>query len=966
MAAVIAKGNASITINTQETEAKLVFVPDPEGLGWDVDAVVKLTGENRLSPPPSPKLLEPFLQKAARVKTQTPMELVLFEGVPPEDPVSEGVSWELLPVPEYIMPYKDETLAKAAPPELYRVKTEKIKKETIVKKAASLPFLPPKEELVVTWEKKETREAVAVNPAFKDIKYVEKGKKAGVATPPKPGKPGKNVFGRPIPPANTGEGGILFGLGLVREKSDVYAQYSGLLRIGENWADVVPLAKPQWSVSTGSDGVTLFFKFEPGDPRFPQPTGAEVRAAALAQGAAETILVPVQTLDEAIQESIKTGEAVLAFSLFQVQEAAARVDISPDRLKASLYLRKGVAGARPLEMKAISQALRDSKVQGFDPEQLKAAIHAFMEGPDLELKEYVLVSGIASTRGKDRDVKVTVELLPEAAKTALLERLKTRYSDRSREAAKAFPLEEVSGMALVEKGACIARVGVSSAGEAGKDIFGNVLPGLPGNDPELKLFRGLQQHGSDIKADQGGLLLIKASERNFWGELIDYRDGKISTHISEDAMEASVDLLREIGAGLPLNQEAVLKALAETGVVKGIDHGAVENACRLALNKGECAAQFVAKGEPPVPKGGVSIKWLVPINQPRNGRAQSLSVSAGAALAEISGEEAEGRPGFNVKGIVLEPEKGTLLAIEHDDSIREAALEKGKRLVAARAGELNFDGKVLKISTLQGIQGDVGPSTGNIKFSGEIRVAGKVQPGFAVIGGLNVLIAGSADSALISAGGKVIVTQGVRGGGKGVIRARNTIEALFVEQATLMAVEDIRVKSGCVRCNIKTNGKLLVAAEDGKLVGGVCKARLGVNAGDIGSEQGNQTEISFGQDYLIKDQIEVTDEEIEKVRAALEKVDEKIKQVIRIPLSLDAARAEKVKLMKLLEQLNLKVFTLRERFEEHHDSEVRIRGTVYPGVVMESHDRYYEIKQARSKVIFYFDRESGRIKEKHL
>jgi hypothetical protein len=33
---------------------------------------------------------------------------------------------------------------------------------------------------------------------------------------------------------------------------------------------------------------------------------------------------------------------------------------------------------------------------------------------------------------------------------------------------------------------------------------------------------------------------------------------------------------------------------------------------------------------------------------------------------------------------------------------------------------------------------------------------------------------------------------------------------------------------------------------------------------------------------------------------------------------------------------------------------------------MESHGRYYEVTQKRSRVVFYFDRELGRIQEKPL
>jgi uncharacterized protein (DUF342 family) len=335
------------------------------------------------------------------------------------------------------------------------------------------------------------------------------------------------------------------------------------------------------------------------------------------------------------------------------------------------------------------------------------------------------------------------------------------------------------------------------------------------------------------------------------------------------------------------------------------------------------------------------------------------------ALAEAA-VVPEGRPGFDVRGQPLAVEAGEALTITHDDSVKEIPLKTGKRLLAARSGELRFDGKQLRIATLQGIQGDVGADTGNINFAGEVRITGKVHPGFTVIGGQNVLIAGNVESALISAGGKVVIVRGVQGVGKGVVRARNTIEIGAAERATLMAVEDIKVKNSCTFCNIKTNGRLFLAGEMGNLVGGVCKARRGVNALNVGAEKDSRTEISFGQDYLVKDQIEVTEGEIEKIRAALIELEKKIKQLEHIPSSLAAARGEKVKFMKMLEQLNLKVFTLREKFEEHHESEIRIRGTVHPGVVMESQDRYYEVKQKRDRVIFYFDRTTGRIMEKNL
>jgi uncharacterized protein (DUF342 family) len=969
---VIAKGTASISVNPQETEAKLIFTPDPEGLGWDLDALNKLTMETGLSPPPSPKLLEPFLQKASRTKDKNPMELLLYQGTAPEEPVPETVAWEDLPVPADMAPYQAEIAAKAPAPQLFKIRIEKIKKESIVKKPGPLPFLPSKEEVVVSWEKKETKEAVTVNPEPRQIMYAGRGKKLGTLSPPKPGKPGKSVFGKPLPPAAGGESGFLFGAGISREKNDATALYSGFLRIGENWADIIPLSKPSYNVTIGADGLTPFFNFTPGDSRFPLPSGDEVLAEALSKEVNQAALVDPKVLDEAMREAARSGEPVEAFPLFAAREAEARVDINQDQTKAVLYLRKGVAGALLLEMKTINQAIKDSGVAGFDGEKLKAALKIFMESKEIELKDYVLAEGSPSTRGKDREVQLGVTPLADEVKKPLLERLKG-LPKGARGGPLSLAPEEATALALVAKGAVVAQVTSSSEGEAGKDIFGNVIPGLPGNDPDLKLFRGLEQHGAKIIAAQEGLLLVKAEEKSFRGEVLDYRDGKVVITISDDAMEVRGDLTGALGAGAPLTVEKIQKELAALGVNRGIDREAVERARQLAHIKGSVSGQILARGEAPVAKGGMGIKWHVAVDPAAPLMpAKGVQVKVNSLIAEITGEEKEGKKGYDVKGTEIPSDQGAALRIGHDDSIKElpasaqGGAAEGKRLVAERAGELFLDGETLKIKTLQGIEGDVGPATGNVNFPGDIKIAGGVLPGYSVIAGRSVLVACSAEACLISSGGRVIVTQGIKGQGKGVIRARNTIETAFVEKATLMAVEDIRVKIGCALCTIKTNGKLFIASDKGKLVGGVCQARRGIDTGDIGSERGGRTEIFFGQDYLVKDQIEMTEEEISKVRSALIQIDERIKQAQHIPSSLESARAEKVRLLKLLEQLNLKVFTLREKFEEHHESEIRIRGTIYPGVVIESHDRYYEIKQTRSQVVFFFDREDGRIREKSL
>jgi len=959
---VIAQGSASISINAQETEARLTFIPDSGGIEWDAAAINKLAAEKNLRAFPDLKALEAFLHKASRDKTHEPLEMVFCHGIEPENPVNEHVSWETLPIPPDMASFQKEALDGAEPPRVCRIKVEKVKHEKKVKKPGALPFMPSKEEIEVTWERKEIREEVAVNPGVLEVKYALKGTKLGTITPSTPGKLGKSVFGRPIPPALSGDGSYLLGDGIAKGKNDLVAQVSGFLRIGENWADMVPLSKPEWRINTGNDGLTLFFQFEPGASRFAPPAGEEVLAAAVANGAKEELLVSAEKLEQAISQATETGECLEAFALFQTYQAEARVDISPDKTRAVLFLCKGTAGADPLEMKTISQAIKSSEVSGYDAEQLKTVIRTFMQGNDIILKDYVFAEGTPSTRGDDREIQVEAALLSGQEQKSVLARLKA-WSGRHTLDNSEFDLQKATGIAFVEKGAIVATVSAVSDGEAGKDIYGNVIPGLPGNDPDIKLSCGLQMQSSCITASQSGLLILEASEKSFRGCVIDYHDARIDVYFCENAMEARADLFREEGAGTPLSVGYVLKTLADLGIRKGIDQKEVEKACALARTKKSAAGRILARGEPPIAQRCSAIKWLVPIDGP----SKTVQIKAGIPIAELSEPFAAGRPGYTIKGMEIPVDRAIPQKIEHGSAIRELPAGKGKRLVAARSGELSFNGKELKIVSVKTIQGNAGPATGNINFSGEIQIGGNILPGCAVIGGSHVIVSGFAEGALISAGGKAIVALGFKGNGKGVIRARAGIETAFVERASIMAVGDITLKKGAVLSTIKTNGKLLVSAENGKLSGGVCQARYGIDAADIGSEKGIHTSLSFGQDYLIKDQIDVCEEETAKLKGNLSEMEEKIKTILQNKLLIsDEIRNEKIRLINILEQLKLKVFTLREKFEEHYESEIRIRGTVFPGVVIDSHGRYYELHQKRSRVVFYFDCESGTIKEKPL
>ena len=177
-------------------------------------------------------------------------------------------------------------------------------------------------------------------------------------------------------------------------------------------------------------------------------------------------------------------------------------------------------------------------------------------------------------------------------------------------------------------------------------------------------------------------------------------------------------------------------------------------------------------------------------------------------------------------------------------------------------GELVRDGTVISVQQVHSVPGNVDMASGNVNFAGIVRVNGSVQPGFRVIAAGDIRVEGNVDAAILSSEGSIMVAQGIKGEGKAILRAKKTIEAPFAEQAVLQAGENVHLKGACLRCVVKCNGKLLLDSEKGNLMGGEVRARQGIAAQNLGSPTGTRTLVFFGQDFMLKDQIEREEREV--------------------------------------------------------------------------------------------------------
>ena len=141
-----------------------------------------------------------------------------------------------------------------------------------------------------------------------------------------------------------------------------------------------------------------------------------------------------------------------------------------------------------------------------------------------------------------------------------------------------------------------------------------------------------------------------------------------------------------------------------------------------------------------------------------------------------------------------------------------------------------------------------------------------------------------------------------------------------------------------------------------------------MRARTVGNARCVRTEISFGQDYLVEDQIAVEAREIEKLKAGIAVLDARIANLDRgaSKAGLEDLGREKARRLDILERRSMRLLSLREMFETHSPSQVVVPGTLHPGVVFECHGRTLEIDSPRARVAVSFNQVAGRIEVRPL
>lgn len=717
------------------------------------------------------------------------------------------------------------------------------------------------------------------------------------------------------------------------------------------------MGKPNWTISENPKNKRWCVSFPAGLDADSYPSVANLKDAALEKGIDSFSLQSDSALEKNLRKATDCAGDEFSFPVVIEPTFDARIIVTPDKTSACLYIRKA-SDRRPLDLKLISAALNTSKLKGMDSAKIKDEINRFKDAPALELNDFVIATGTPASRGKDRELLANIDWMPEAERDETLARISAYQTKQPQTSAdRLFPAAEATSVARVEQHQIVYSLTPAESGTDGIDVYGNKIPGLPGNDPFIHISDHISIGATGFKADIGGILLESRTDDGIRIRIMPYTDGKATPVVSEDNMSVSLILESDEGAGEPLTATAALDTLAKQGIQGKIDRELIERTIEEVRRNKKSAEIVILKGKAPVPQGSSLVTWSA--GSPLD--AALVNILEGDLI--LTAEKLPGgADGVDVYGAAIKASTGQAESLpEHDDTIGEETQGSTTKLVAKKTGCLILTDNKLSVSASREMAGDIDEKTGDIQFPGDLVIKGTIRTGRAVKTTGELLVEGGAEASLVSSDCCVSMTGGIAGAGRGTVWSKQSIHLGFAENARLLAGQDVTVDNYCFQCTVKTNGTLFMKGNPGVLLGGTIRASKGVEVYELGSEKTIRTSISFGQNYLVSDQIEVCEKESQKMKDAIAKIDEEMNRTSTTDPTIHELRRKKLDFLKRNEKLTVRIFTLKEQFETHIISHIRVENTVYPGVILESHGRYYEVREQKHHVIFMFDQTTGQI-----
>lgn len=252
------------------------------------------------------------------------------------------------------------------------------------------------------------------------------------------------------------------------------------------------------------------------------------------------------------------------------------------------------------------------------------------------------------------------------------------------------------------------------------------------------------------------------------------------------------------------------------------------------------------------------------------------------------------------------------------------------------------DGKV-DIQNVHEIMGDVNMIIGKVEFFGDVIINGNVESGVMIRAGRNIEIHGTTGGATLFAGGDVVLSRGIQGGGK--ISARGSVFADFIENTTVDAGGTVQSNT-ILNAQVCAKDKVITTGKRGCIIGGYVHGLKGIEAMAAGSDVEVKTILHCGYEAEAYEKLlevrrkeNATKEKLsELVETMTEALREKRMRGSSTPATTEAKLSEWNRLkdhyFELLDKIGREKETLEETMEVSRGACIKIDGNIYRNVII--------------------------------
>lgn len=327
------------------------------------------------------------------------------------------------------------------------------------------------------------------------------------------------------------------------------------------------------------------------------------------------------------------------------------------------------------------------------------------------------------------------------------------------------------------------------------------------------------------------------------------------------------------------------------------------------------------------------------------------NIEKGALLATLSPAQ-YGEPGMDVYGNQIRPFKVVSKVLKHGKNIHLS--EDGLRMYSDVSGHVSLTDDTVFVSNIYEIPGDVGTSTGDIDYDGNVLVKGNVITGYMVRATGDVIVEGVVEGASIYAGNQIILSRGIQGMGRGTLEAKGDIITKFIESSKVTAGGMISTDA-IMHSTVSAKGDILVNGKRGLITGGEIKSGGNISLKTAGSTMGTTTVLSVGMDPVLIEQARSLEKQINEIQNKIEKEKQvmvlfKKKLEKRETLNtekkqiLKSTMENKAALEKELDEVYETYTTLKDEMDEEDGGIITVQNVAYSGVKIIISNIIYYVK----------------------